>query len=73
MGWWRFDDERNQEYRAEWVELFTDGACSGNPGPGVWGALLRCRGGMKRSCPAAKRTPPTTAWSCWRSSMAWRP
>jgi len=23
------------------VELFTDGACSGNPGPGGWGALLR--------------------------------
>lgn len=26
------------------VELFTDGACSGNPGPGGWGALLRCKG-----------------------------
>lgn len=24
------------------VHLFTDGACSGNPGPGGWGALLRC-------------------------------
>ncbi|HIS04335.1 MAG TPA: ribonuclease HI [Candidatus Fimenecus stercoravium] len=24
------------------VELFTDGACSGNPGPGGWGAILRC-------------------------------
>lgn len=23
------------------VELFTDGACSGNPGPGGWGAILR--------------------------------
>ncbi|MCA0423602.1 MAG: ribonuclease HI [Proteobacteria bacterium] len=23
------------------VELWTDGACSGNPGPGGWGALLR--------------------------------
>ena len=23
------------------VALFTDGACSGNPGPGGWGALLR--------------------------------
>lgn len=23
------------------VELFTDGACLGNPGPGGWGALLR--------------------------------
>jgi ribonuclease HI len=26
------------------VEIYTDGACRGNPGPGGWGALLRCRG-----------------------------
>lgn len=26
------------------VELFTDGACRGNPGPGGWGALLRYNG-----------------------------
>jgi len=26
---------------ANTVELFTDGACKGNPGPGGWGALLR--------------------------------
>jgi len=26
------------------VEIFTDGACRGNPGPGGWGALLRCNG-----------------------------
>jgi ribonuclease HI len=25
------------------VEIFTDGACRGNPGPGGWGALLRCK------------------------------
>jgi ribonuclease HI len=24
------------------VEIFTDGACRGNPGPGGWGAVLRC-------------------------------
>ena len=29
------------------VELFTDGACSGNPGPGGWGAILRCHGKEK--------------------------
>lgn len=23
------------------VDIFTDGACSGNPGPGGWGAILR--------------------------------
>lgn len=26
------------------VEIFTDGACSGNPGPGGWGAVMRFRG-----------------------------
>ena len=29
------------------VELFTDGACSGNPGPGGWGAILRMGGREK--------------------------
>ena len=23
------------------VEIFTDGACKGNPGPGGWGAVIR--------------------------------
>ena len=27
-----------------YVEMFTDGACSGNPGPGGWGTILRCNG-----------------------------
>ncbi len=29
------------------VEIFTDGACRGNPGPGGWGALLRYEGKEK--------------------------
>lgn len=29
------------------VEMFTDGACSGNPGPGGWGVLLRFNGTEK--------------------------
>ncbi|HLU91429.1 MAG TPA: ribonuclease HI [Pedomonas sp.] len=29
------------------VEIFTDGACSGNPGPGGWGAILRSGGHTK--------------------------
>lgn len=29
------------------VEIFTDGACSGNPGPGGWGAVLRYNGHTK--------------------------
>jgi len=30
--------------QSETVELFTDGACRGNPGPGGWGAVLRYKG-----------------------------
>lgn len=26
------------------IEMFTDGACSGNPGPGGWGTILRYKG-----------------------------
>ncbi|KAB2667035.1 ribonuclease HI [Brucella tritici] len=29
------------------IEAFTDGACSGNPGPGGWGAILRWNGNVK--------------------------
>ena len=29
------------------VEIYTDGACSGNPGPGGWGAVLRYQGKEK--------------------------
>ncbi|MEO5566573.1 MAG: ribonuclease HI [Luteimonas sp.] len=29
---------------AKQVQIHTDGACLGNPGPGGWAALLRCRG-----------------------------
>ena len=32
------------------VDIFTDGACSGNPGPGGWGALLRYGGTEKELC-----------------------
>jgi ribonuclease HI len=29
------------------IDIFTDGACSGNPGPGGWGAILRTGGHEK--------------------------
>lgn len=29
------------------IEIYTDGACSGNPGPGGWGAILRWNGHEK--------------------------
>ena len=39
------------------VEIFTDGACKGNPGPGGWGAVLR-RGGHEKEL--AGHAPATT-------------
>ncbi|WFE65926.1 ribonuclease HI [Micromonospora sp. WMMD714] len=32
------------------VEIWTDGACSGNPGPGGWGVLLRYGGHERELC-----------------------
>ena len=42
---------------ADPVELFTDGACQGNPGPGGWGVLLRY-GGVEKELSGAE--PATT-------------
>ena len=33
--------EDGRELSMKQVEIFTDGACSGNPGPGGWGTVLR--------------------------------
>ncbi len=38
------------------VEIFTDGACSGNPGPGGWGAILRYNGVEKELSGGAPET-----------------
>ena len=38
------------------VEVFTDGACRGNPGPGGWGALLRYNGHEKELLGAERET-----------------
>ena len=38
------------------VEIFTDCACSGNPGPGGWGAVLRCGSAEKELSGGEKST-----------------
>ena len=40
------------------VEVFTDGACKGNPGPGGWGAILRSADGKERELSGGES--PTT-------------
>ncbi len=41
---------------AETVEIYTDGACRGNPGQGGWGVLLRYRGREKTLYGAEQET-----------------
>lgn len=38
------------------VEIYTDGACSGNPGPGGWGAILRYAQHVKEMSGAHEQT-----------------
>lgn len=38
------------------IEIFTDGACSGNPGPGGWAAILRYKGTEKELSGSEKET-----------------
>ena len=38
------------------VEIYTDGACSGNPGPGGWGAILRAASHERELSGAEPRT-----------------
>ena len=40
----------------EIVEIYTDGACRGNPGPGGWAALLTCKGRTREISGAAADT-----------------
>ena len=40
----------------ESIDIFTDGACRGNPGPGGWGALLRWNDHEKKIKGAEKQT-----------------
>ena len=38
------------------IELYTDGACSGNPGPGGWGAILKYNSIEKELCGGEENT-----------------
>jgi ribonuclease HI len=40
----------------EAVEIWTDGGCKPNPGPGGWGAILRCRGKERELSGAERKT-----------------
>ena len=40
----------------KYIEIFTDGACSGNPGPGGWGVVLRYGEHEKELCGGEENT-----------------
>ena len=42
-----FRSERDKQMAMKKVEIYTDGACSGNPGPGGWAAILSYHGTEK--------------------------
>jgi ribonuclease HI len=37
-------DTQSSSSTRKFIEIYTDGACSGNPGPGGWGTILRFQG-----------------------------
>lgn len=41
---------------SEIVDIYTDGACKGNPGVGGWGAILECGGKIRELCGGEKLT-----------------
>lgn len=50
------ESQSDQSSGSKSVEIFTDGACSGNPGPGGWGAILRYGGHEKELSGHAEET-----------------
>lgn len=50
------DSILNDTGQNDLIEIFTDGACSGNPGPGGWGAVMRWKGHEKELSGAEPET-----------------
>ena len=46
----------------EEVTIYTDGACSGNPGPGGWGAILMYKN-IKKEIYGGKKILQTMLWN----------
>ena len=52
-----------EDGRMKHITIYTDGACSGNPGPGGWGAILEWNGTEKELSGGEAQDGRTTAWS----------
>ena len=53
------------------VEVYTDGACSGNPGPGGWGAILRY-GGVEKELSGYNRETTNNRMELTAAIRDWR-
>lgn len=51
------------------VEIFTDGACKGNPGPGGWGAVMRYNG-VEKTLSGAERLTTNNRMELMAAIMA---
>ena len=53
------------------VEIFTDGACKGNPGPGGWGAVLRF-GETEKEISGGETLTTNNRMEIWRPCRPWK-
>jgi len=57
MAWsYRLQSRIMENQVSKSIQIWTDGACSGNPGPGGWGALLRMGNNQKELKGGEKET-----------------
>ena len=67
--WMRFFERESAEpRRLKQVQLITDGACIGNPGPGGWACILRFGDYEARNLRLRARAPRTIAWR-WQAAI----
>ena len=45
-------------------KIYTDGACSGNPGPGGWAAIILVDDKIKDEISGSEKTQQIIKWSC---------
>lgn len=58
------DKDPSASAPSDFVRLFTDGACSGNPGPGGWAYILEHpASGQTRDQAVRSLRPPIIGWS----------
>ena len=54
------------------VEIYTDGACKGNPGPGGWGVLLRAGNGQEKELFGGERETTNNRRELMAVIQAWQ-